>query len=163
MFKALSSPTRLKILKILIQEEIHISGLSRKIGISVPVTAKHIKILEKANLINKKIFGNTHILSAKSNKIEEILNPFVKKTQIQTQKNKSIFDALKQIPGIQIEKQGNNRYIKSIDGEEGYYIYEVNGKLPKKPIDKYKISRNISLDIKKLVTLEKRKIKIKIK
>ena len=34
VFKALSSDTRITILKILLQEEIHITGLAKKIGIS---------------------------------------------------------------------------------------------------------------------------------
>ena len=162
IFRALSSPTRIKILDILTHKEMHLTGLAKEIGISVPVTSRHIKILEKSNLINKKIFGNTHILTAKVNNLEHILETFNEKHSLEINKEKSLFDALKQVPGIEIKKFGKNQYIKSIDGEDGYYIYEVNGKLPKIPINKYIINKNISLDLKKIVTVKKKKISINL-
>jgi len=163
LFRALSSPTRLKILEILTSKEKHLTGLAKEINISVPVTSRHIKILENVGLINKRVFGNTHILTAKIRNLEQILEPFVEKSSIEINKKKSIFDALKQIPTIEIKKVGKNYYIKSIDGDEGYYIYEVDGKLPKKPINKYTIDKNVTLDLKKLVSVKKKKIKVKLK
>jgi hypothetical protein len=141
----------------------HLSGLARELKISIPVTSRHIKILEKVGLINKRIFGNTYLLTAKIKNLEEILDPFTQKSFIEVKKKDSIFDALKQIPGIEVKKIGKHQYIKSIDGEYGYYIYEVDGKLPKKPIDEYEIDKNITLDIKKLVSIKKKKIKVKLK
>ena len=61
VFRALSSPTRIKILKTLMNKEMHLSGLARQINISVPVTSRHIKILEDVGLINKRVFGNIHL------------------------------------------------------------------------------------------------------
>ena len=163
IFRALSSPTRINILKKLSQKEMHVSGLAREIGISVPVTSRHIKILEAANLINKRIFGNTYLLTTKFKNLENTLEPFIEESSIKIDKKKSIFDALIQIPGIDIKKVENNYYIKSIDGDEGYYIYEVDGKLPKKPINEYKIDKNVTLDIKKLVSVKKKQIRVNIK
>ena len=163
VFRALSSSMRINILKKLVQQEMHVSGLARELGISVPVTARHIKILEDAGLINKRIFGNTHLLTTKFKNLETSLEPFIDKTSIEIEKEKSIFDALKQIPGIEIKKVRNNYYIKSIDGDEGYYIYEIDGKLPKKPIDEYTINKNVTLDLKKLVSVKKKKIKVNVK
>jgi len=163
LFKALSSPTRIKILKLLTTREMHLTGLAKEIGISVPVTSRHIKILESVDLINKRVFGNTYLLKAKINNLERVLEPFIEESSVELNKEKSIFEALKQIPGIEIKKVGKNQYIRSIDGEEGYYIYEVNGKLPEKPVDEYMINKNITLDIKKLVSIEKKKIKVKVK
>ena len=80
LFRALSSPTRLKILKVLTSKEMHLTGLAKEINISVPVTSRHIKILENVGLINKRIFGNTHLLTAKIRNLEQILEPFVEKT-----------------------------------------------------------------------------------
>lgn len=163
IFRALSSSTRVKILKKLIKQEMHLSGLARDLGISVPVTSRHIKILEEVKLINKRIFGNTYLLSAKIKNLESALEPFIEESTVEIEKKKSIFDALKQIPGIKIKKIGNNYYIRSIDEEEGYYIYEVDGKLPSKPIDEYQIEKNINLDLKKLITVQKKKIKVNVK
>ena len=39
----------------------------------------------------------------------------------------------------------------------------MDGKLPKKPIDEYKINKNITLDLKKLVSVKKKEIKVNVK
>ena len=163
LFRALSSPTRIKILKKLINKEMHLSGLARDLGISIPVTSRHIKILEKVGLINKRVFGNTYLLTTKTSNLENVLEPFIYESSIDIKNKKSIFDALKQVPGIEIKKVGKNRYIKSIDGEDGYYIYEVDGKLPKKSINEYTIDKNVTIDLKKLISVKKKRIKINIK
>lgn len=162
IFRALSCSTRIKILKILSIKEMHVSGLARELKISVPVTSKHIKILENVGLINKRVFGNTHLLTTKVKNFENLLDPFIEESIIDIDKKKSIFDALKQIPTIEIKKIENNYYIKSIDGDEGYYIYEVDGKLPKKPINKYTINKNIRIDLKKLISVKKKKIIVNV-
>ncbi len=163
LFRALSSSTRISILEKLMNKEMHLSGLARELGISVPVTSRHIKILEDVKLINKRVFGNTYLLSAKIKNLEYALEPFITESVVEIEKKKSIFDALSQIPGIEIKKFGNNFYIKSIDNEEGYYIYEVDGKLPSKPIDEYILEKNVNLDLKKLISVKKKKIKVNIK
>ncbi len=163
LFKALSSPTRIKILKVLVNEEIHLTALAKKIGLSKPVVSRHIKILEKTGLINKRIIGNIYLLKTNAKNIEKVLEPFIESQTIIVNKNKSIFDALKQIPGIEVKKQGSQGYIKSINDEKGYYIYEVNGVLPEKPIDEYQINKDLNLVIKKIVTIKKKSINIKLK
>ncbi len=141
----------------------HLSGLARELNISVPVTSRHIKILEHVGLINKRIFGNTYVLTAKIKNLEVALEPFTQESLIEINKKKSIFDALKQVPGIEVKKVGKHQYIRSIDGEDGYYIYEVDGKLPKKPIEEYAINKSVTLDLKKLVSVKKKKIIVKVK
>ena len=163
MFRALSSSTRIKILKKLVHKEMHLSGLARELGISVPVTSRHIKILENVGLINKRIFGNTYLLTTRIKNLENTLEPFIEESLIEINRKKSIFDALKQVPGVEVKKVGNHQYIRSINGEDGYYIYEVDGKLPKKPIDQYTIYKNVTLDLKKLVSVKKKKIKVNVK
>ena len=163
IFRALSSSMRIRILKTLAKKEMHISGLARELGISVPVTSRHIKILEKEGLIKKKIIGNIHLLSINYINLEKSFEPFIDKSSIEIDKKRSILDALTQIPGIIIKQVGNNYYIKSIDRDEGYYIYEVDGKLPSKSIDEFIIEKNLTLDIKKLVSINKKKIQINIK
>ena len=163
IFKALSSPTRIKILKTLLNKEMHLSGLARELKISIPVISRHIKILENADLINKRIFGNTYLLKTKTKNLELVLDPFIDESIIEIDKKKSIFEALKQLPGIEIKKVGKHHYISSVNGENGYFIYEINGVLPKKPIDEYNIEKNLTFDLKKLVSIKKKKIKIRFK
>ena len=162
MFKALSSETRIKIIKILLNREIHLSGLARELNISVPVMSRHIKLLENVELVKKRVVGNVHLLSANIGSLEELLEPFIEESEIEINEHDSIFDALKQIPGIEIQRVGENQYITSIDGEKGYYIYEVDGKIPTKSINEFRPKKNITLELKKLVSVNKKKIEVKI-
>jgi len=163
IFRALSSSTRIKILKIISKREIHLSALAREIGISKPVASKHIKKLEQAGLIKKRVVGNLHFLKLNVENLEKRFEPFIQESDLTVEKNESLFHALKQIPGINIKKEGKHQYIESIDGEKGYYIYEVNNKTPDKPIDEYKIKKNEDIELKKIITVSKNKIKIRVK
>ena len=163
LFSALSSESRIKIIKSLINKEIHLSGLSRELNISKPVISRHLKILEKSGLVKRKIIGNVHLFSANIECLEKTFETFIEESEIEIEKNKTIFDALKQIPGVEIISDGKNQYITSIDGEKGLYIYEVNGKIPKKAIDEFVPERNIKVNLKKLIPINKKKIKIEIK
>jgi DNA-binding transcriptional ArsR family regulator len=163
LFKALSSKSRIKIIKILANKELHLSEISRQLDISKPVISRHIMLLEKVGLVKRKIIGNMHIFSADVEILEKAFEPFIQQHDVEIEKNNSIFDALQQLPGIKIKTQGKHRYVTSIDGEEGYYIYEVNGNTPKKPIDEYKPKRDVTIQLKKLVPVNKKKIKISFK
>ena len=162
LFKALSSQTRIKMLKILSKEEIHVSGLARKLKISVPVASKHIKTLNKAGLINKRKIGNVHLLSSKSNSMDGLLEQFSEESKVKIDKNDTLIEAIKQISGVETKEIDGKLYITSIDGEDGYYLYEVDGNLPKIPINKYKPKRNVNVNLKKIVTINKKKIKVKL-
>ena len=162
LFKALCSSTRIKIMQILTKHEMHLSGLARKINISVPVVSRHIKILEEAGLVNKRIIGNVHLLNAKIRGLEKILEQFVEESSVEINKYDSLLDALNQLPGIEVKKFGNQQYIDSVDGEKGNYIYEIDGKLPNTPVDKYKPKKDVTLNLKKIVSINKKKVNIKV-
>ena len=163
LFKALSSKSRIEIIKILSKKEIHLSELARQMDLSKPVIFRHIKVLEKAGLVKRKIIGNVHLLKVNIESIEKSFDYFIEEQIVDVEKHSTIFDALKQIPGIKTKSQGKNKYITSIDGKKGYYIYEVNGKTPKVPIDKYMPKKDVTIELKKIVPVEKKKIKIHIK
>jgi DNA-binding transcriptional ArsR family regulator len=163
LFKALGSESRIKILKKLVNKEFHLSQLSRDLKISKPVISRHIKILEEAGLVKRRVIGNVHLLSCNIEPLENAFEPFVEESSIKMEKDFTIFDAIKQLPGIETVTHGKNKYIASIDGEKGYYIYEVDGKAPEKPIDKYKPQGDVTVKLKKLVPVEKKKIKISFK
>lgn len=163
LFKALSSKTRIKIIKTLAKKEIHLSELARTMNLSKPVIFRHVKVLERAGLVKRKVIGNVHVLSANVSSLEKTYNSFVEEQNVDVKKDSTIFDALKQIPGIITKSQGKNKYITSIDGEKGYYIYEVDGTTPKIPIDKYKPKRDVKISLKKIIPIDKKKIKIHIK
>ncbi|MFE3846281.1 ArsR family transcriptional regulator [Thermoplasmatota archaeon] len=163
LFKALSSHTRMEILKKLLHQEIHISELSRELNISVPVISRHIKILENSGLIKKKIIGNMHLISADFKNLDGLLKPFIDEDVVEITKDNNLFDALKQIPGVEVKKVNDKQYITSINGENGYFIYEVDGESPKVSIDEYKPMKNVVIRLKKLVPVEKKIIDVKVK
>ncbi len=149
-------------MKILLNREIHLSGLAKELGVSVPVISRHVKLLEMVGLVKKRIVGNVHLLSANIESLEEVLEPFIEESVVEIHKHGSLFDALKQLPGIEVQRVGDNQYITSINREKGYYIYEVDGKPPDLPINKYKPKKNVTLQVKKLVPVNKKKIEVKI-
>ncbi len=163
IFKALSSSTRLRILKKLAKEELHITGLAKKIGISVPVMSRHIDILEKSGLVKKKVIGNVHLLSIDFSILEKLYSEFTDHNDLEVEQNKTLFDALQQLPSIRFETYKDKQFITSIDGEQGFYIYEVNGKPPEASIDEYIINKDVTLSIKKIIPLEKKQINLRMK
>ncbi len=162
LFKALGSDTRIKIIKTLIKGEKHLSELAREIGISTPVTARHIKILEEAGIIKRRIIGNVHLLSVTTEAIENIFEPFIEEKDVKIRKNETLLDALKQLPGFEIKKIGDRQYITSIDGEEGHYIYQVDGNIPSIPINQYKPEEDVVVEFSKIAAIKKKKIRVKI-
>ncbi|WP_331521826.1 ArsR/SmtB family transcription factor [Methanococcoides sp.] len=76
VFNALGSDTRIRMLELLSEDEMHISELARTLEISVPVAAKHVKILEAANLVERRIFGKTHVLKPHKDNIYIAMNSF---------------------------------------------------------------------------------------
>ena len=163
IFRALSSKTRVKMLRTLAKKELHISGLARELGISVPVASKHVEILEKAGLVERESFGRTHVVKAKKENLHELEAILRESHTLELEKGLSLLDALKQIPGIEIKKTGDKEYITSIDGEEGYYLYEVDGKIPDVPINEYEVRGDLEVEIKKLLPVEKKKIFVNVK
>lgn len=162
MFRALSSSTRVAMLKMLLKKEMHISGLAAELGISVPVAAKHITILEKGGLIERRKFGRTHVLKAKKEKLYGILDIFSESPTVKLPKGSSLLDALKSVSAIDVIKIGDKEFITSIDGEKGYYIYEVDGEYPNIPINDYKLRKSIQIKLKKLVAVAEKEIAIKV-
>ena len=163
VFKAMGSSTRMNMLQVLADTEMHISGLAKKLNISVPVAAKHVRILEDADLIERKKFGKTHILKVKLKDMCNILDKFAKVDNIELPKGSSLLDALRSVSAIEVKKVGNREYVISTDGEEGLFLYEVDGKLSDKTVDEYLLEKDVTIEWKKLVPVTKKKISINVK
>ncbi len=163
IFKALSSNTRMEMVKLLLNREYHVSGLAKALGISVPVAAKHVKILERAGLVKNEVFGKTHVLRVDKERLYESLEAFSEEQEIEVKKGTSLLDVLKSVTGVGLRKIGDREFIVSIDGEEGFYIYEVNGRLPDKSITEYKLRNNKEIEIKKLVPVLKKRLKVTVR
>jgi len=163
VFKAIGSSTRLNMLERLAEGEMHISGLARELNISVPVAAKHIRILEDAELVKRKIFGKTHILSIMPKNIYAALDSFALTKMIEVEKGSNLLDALKVVSAVDVRKVGDREVVVSTDGDEGFYVYEVNGKFSDKTVQECVFEDDTTIEWKKLLPVTKMKLAVTIK
>nr|WP_321498687.1 winged helix-turn-helix domain-containing protein [uncultured Methanolobus sp.] len=70
MIKVVGNETRVRIMESLSFRDKHIAEIASELGISCTSISKHIRVLEEAQLIERKIFGKSHVLSL-SNKQNE--------------------------------------------------------------------------------------------
>jgi DNA-binding transcriptional ArsR family regulator len=61
VFHALGDPTRRMMLRRLVQGEQTIGQLAEPFSMSLAAASKHIKSLESAGLISRKVLGRTHV------------------------------------------------------------------------------------------------------
>ena len=153
----------MNMLEVLADTDLHISGLARELNISVPVAAKHVRILEDADLIERKEFGKTHVLKLKTENMYNILDKFAKVDKIELSKGSSLLDALRSVSAVEVKRVGNREYVISTDGEEGLFLYEVDGKPSDKTVDEYLLEKDVTVEWKKLVPVTKKKISVNIK
>ena len=59
-FAALADPTRRAILARLAEGEAQVTELAAPFGMSLPAVSKHLKVLEKAQLITRQVDGRVH-------------------------------------------------------------------------------------------------------
>lgn len=69
-FSALSDPTRRAILARLAQGEAQVTELAEPFGMSLPAVSKHLKVLEKANLITRHKDGRIHRFTVNQSPID---------------------------------------------------------------------------------------------
>lgn len=163
VFKAVSSPTRLEILKTLSEQEMHVTGLAESLGISVPVTAKHLKILEDAGLIKRRRFGRTHLLKSTIQSLHEILNCLTETTEVEVEKNTTVLEVLKKVCAVEMTHVGERELVISVDGKKGMYIYEIDGVIEDKTVSDARLEKDALLEWKELVPLTQKRIKVKVK
>lgn len=161
VFRALGSTTRLKMLKILAKKEMHITGLARELNLSVPVVAKHSKLLERAGLIEIRKFGKTHVLGSKIKNMYSMLDELSDSYEVKLQKGASILEALRKVSGVELKTVGDKEFVMAIDGEEGLYIYEVNGNSPNSTTEDFKIEKDCTIEWKKLIPVTRKSISSK--
>src|SRR5215470_15531363 len=69
---ALADPTRRAILERLSQGEARVTELAEPFTISLNAVSKHIRILERANLVRRRCAGREHFLSFNREALDEI-------------------------------------------------------------------------------------------
>jgi DNA-binding transcriptional ArsR family regulator len=61
VFHALAHPARRAILRRLSDREHNLSELSAPLKMSFPAASKHVRVLERAKLVRRRVVGRTHI------------------------------------------------------------------------------------------------------
>jgi DNA-binding transcriptional ArsR family regulator len=61
VFHALSHPARRAILRRLTSREQNLSELAAPFRMSFPAASKHVRVLERARLVRRRIVGRTHL------------------------------------------------------------------------------------------------------
>jgi ArsR family transcriptional regulator len=74
IFKALSDPSRLRIIEFLRDDEKCVCEIVSYLGIIQPVVSRHLKILKDCGLVNDKKDGNRRLYSVTDNRIFEVID-----------------------------------------------------------------------------------------
>lgn len=61
VFHALAHPARRAILRRLTNREQNLTELSAPLKMSFPAASKHVRVLEKARLVRRRVVGRTHL------------------------------------------------------------------------------------------------------
>lgn len=165
-FRVLGNENRCQMLKVLMHKSMHISALARELDISVPVALKHVQVLEKAGFVERTKIGNAHVVSINRNAVSKIKiaydlfeEPFV----VEVEKGTPLIDALKKVVELHVKQSSEGAFISSVDGKEGYYIYEVDGKISEKPVDGFIVNKGIEVEFKRLIPFVGKKIIIRVR
>ena len=71
--KAVGDPTRRSILTTLIQQgPTRVTELAAMYDMSLNSVSKHIKVLEKANLVTRRTLGRVHLIEANMTPVDEV-------------------------------------------------------------------------------------------
>ena len=71
VFHALAHPARRAILRRLSHHEQNLSELSAPLKMSFPAASKHVRVLEKAKLVRRRVVGRTHLCRIEAKPLAE--------------------------------------------------------------------------------------------
>ena len=162
LFYALDSKTRLKMIQSLHKNEKHISELAREQDLSIPVASKHVSILEEASLIERHIYGKTHVLEINNKDVASSLDILAPTKCIKVKKGTNLLDALKRVAIVETKKLKGIEQVVAVNGDEGFYIYEKNGELCDQTVQKCTLSDNVTIIWKKLEPIAKMRLNIEV-
>jgi DNA-binding transcriptional ArsR family regulator len=74
IFSALADPTRRAILERLAQGEASVTELATPFDMSLPAVSKHVRVLENAGLVVRKIEGRIHFVSLRADPMREAVH-----------------------------------------------------------------------------------------
>lgn len=71
VFQALSNPARREIVSLLAARPYNIGELAPQFDMSLAAVSKHVKLLERAGIVEREIRGRTHICRLKAEALNE--------------------------------------------------------------------------------------------
>ena len=71
VFSAVSDPTRRAILGVLAEGEVNVGSLAERFPISLNGVSKHVKVLERAGLVERTVRGREHRLRLNAEPLRE--------------------------------------------------------------------------------------------
>ena len=71
-FLALSHPVRRAIVERLVSGPATVGEASGGVGVSKPAVTKHLKVLEDAGLVSRRVMGRTHVLRLDPRSLREV-------------------------------------------------------------------------------------------
>lgn len=71
VFHALAHPARRAILRQLSEHEQNLSELSAPLKMSFPAASKHVRVLEKAKLVRRRVVGRNHLCRIEAKPLAE--------------------------------------------------------------------------------------------
>lgn len=161
LFRALGNPNRRNMIQILLTKEAHIAALAKELNISSPVALKHARILEENGLIEREKLGNTHVLRIRKEALKKLklASELLEKPLVfNVKKGEKLLNALEKVSGLEIDKAKQGAFIKRIDGKDGYFVFEINGKFPTKPIEEITLNEKTEIELKRLLPVIGKKI-----
>lgn len=74
VFAALSDATRRGLLTRLLQGEATVGDLARPLSMSLPAVSKHLRVLENAGLLRRRVAGRVHYITADPAPLRQAVN-----------------------------------------------------------------------------------------
>jgi DNA-binding transcriptional ArsR family regulator len=74
VFSALSDATRRTIIQNLLENDLTVTEIAKPFSVSLPAVSKHLKVLEKANLVSRQKLGREHRFRVNLKPIDDALN-----------------------------------------------------------------------------------------
>jgi DNA-binding transcriptional ArsR family regulator len=71
VFHALAHPARREILRQLADRELNLSELARPLKMSFPAASKHVRVLERARLVRRRVVGRDHLCRVETQPLAE--------------------------------------------------------------------------------------------
>jgi DNA-binding transcriptional ArsR family regulator len=162
ILNALGSDTRIKIMQTLCENEAHISSIARDLTLSVPVTSRHVNVLEEAGLITRKIYGKSHVLCVNSRNVYAAYDLFTPKRKVHVKKGTCLLEVLEQVAVVEVKNIRGLESVVSTDGEEGFFVYEVDGEFSNKNVKDFKFDKDATISWKKLEPITRMELEVTI-